>query len=770
MTKTENNEITFICEPYRIIYPRVFDFAEIPSGCFSVILVSVKEVISGSLPNDVFVNWDGTYDIKISGNMPQLYARKNYRVTCDIVEDPRYGLSFRVSDMIILSEITEDEKRRLFVEYAVGENKANLLYENLSDPYETLKNGDAKSLCKINGIGEITSRKMIDDFSSKLLDAENVIELKYKYGLTDLAINKLKEKYQYTDTILNNLRYNPYIIMEVDGIGWEKADRIALKNGYSKTGKYRVKAYINYYLVDQANSNGHSWVYLKELVEAIKTIIPELENKDLVEMLKDWTGRGAGSFGDMFLYYDENSKRIGLSYYRRVEENIADEIKRILFSKSFSYNDKELDDIISKVQLKNKWEFTNEQKDAIYSCLKNNITIITGKAGVGKTSIMEPVVKLLRKEKKSFVQVALAGKAASNLSEVTGEDGMTIHRLLEFDGESMKFLRNKENPIDYDVIIIDEMSLIGGIIFRDLISAVKSGAKIIAIGDTTQLESIGFANILKDCIESGVVPFYQLTKIHRQASRSAIITESIKISNGENIIKNLPINEVRGELQDLKVLTYLDQSDSKINIMKEYQDFLSCGISPDDITIVVPMRSRGEISCLSLNNSVQYIVNPESKSGCGWEIKKDNVSYTLRVGDRVINTKNNYNSQDKNGKVVPIFNGNVGKIKEIKKDSYIVVDFTQQGEVVIGRSNISDIELAYAITAHKMQGSQGKYIIVGIDISAYTLLSREWVYTAITRAKKYCSLIGQISAIRRASKISRVSIKQNWLKEILKNA
>ena len=278
------------------------------------------------------------------------------------------------------------------------------------------------------------------------------------------------------------------------------------------------------------------------------------------------------------------------------------------------------------------------------------------------------------------------------------------------------------------------------------------------------------ANLLKDCIESGKIPFSRLTKIHRQASRSAIITESVKISCGEQIIQNYPINEIRGELQDLKVVTYQMMEESKKTVIKEYNELLKKRVSSDDITIVVPMRSRGDISCFSLNNEIQEIVNPKSDDKKEWSVLKDNLRYTIRINDKVINTKNDYNTSTEDFEPSPIFNGNIGKVVDIVPKEYIVVDFIQQGRVVVPYDIIQNIELAYAVTAHKMQGSQSPYVIVAVDIGAYTLLSKEWIYTALTRARKYCCLVGQISAIRKSANISRVSVKQNWLKELLQEA
>lgn len=762
-----NQTVVFECTIINLLYPKIA-ISEFKGGDFGIISVNTTKIIEGKIPNEMNISFDvePSYRLVIKGHIPKIYFDKIYHVECECFNDEKYGLSFEVKNMNIISEITKQDEQRMYIEYALGEKKCNLLYSYLIDPYHTLLIKDFRKLCCVKGIKLSIAQKLIEKFHNKLNDAKNIVELKFKYELTDKMIDKLVEKYKSTDTILDNLRNNPYIVMEIDGIGWKKADTMALQNNYPKSGEFRVRAYVEYYLNNLANNEGHSWITLNMLVASIKEAIPEVEKEKLAFFLKKWTGRSEYGLNP-FLYYDEKTKRIGLLYYRNLEENICREIMRIKNSEPYKYNKEELDKIISHCENKNGFKFTEEQRDAIYGCFDNNFVIITGKAGVGKTSIMEPISMYIKSQNMKIAQVALAGKAASNLSEVTGEEGQTIHRLLGYDPYTGDFYYGKDSKLDLDLIILDEFSLLGGQIFYSLIQAIPQNCKVIAIGDTAQLESIGMANLLKDCIDSNVIPYYRLSKIHRQASRSAIITESIKISNGEKIIGNCPVNEVRGDLQDLKLYTYNSAEESRGAILKEYQYLLKNGNSIDDITIIVPMRTRGDISCLSLNKSIQEIIN--CKPSASWSVTKDGYTYTLKLGDRVINTKNNYDTCSVDGDMIPIYNGNIGKVVEIIPNEYIVVDFSQQGKIIIPKECVSDIELAYAITAHKMQGSQNKCIIVGLDMSAYVLMSKEWLYTAITRAKKYCILTGQISAIRKAITISRVNVKQNWLKELLIN-
>ena len=393
----------------------------------------------------------------------------------------------------------------------------------------------------------------------------------------------------------------------------------------------------------------------------------------------------------------------------------------------------------------------------------------------GKTVLLNAVSKLFRSTGMRLDQCALSGRASSKMSEVTKLPGKTIHRLLNYLPDEERFLYNADNWIPTDVIILDETSMVGGELFLQLIEAIPTGARFIMVGDHHQLEAIGLANVFKDCLSSGgYIPSSVLTKIHRQAAKSGIITESIRASNGERMLRDDFIGEeTRGELQDFKIISSLDPSFTQRNILQEYRRLLAEGIDPNDIQIIVSQRTRGMISCRALNEAVQEIVNPGVGPG---DIKvpyvDNGVRYfvTYKKSDKIIITKNNYHAkrpnQTKKKGDVQIFNGNVGYIEEINSE-YMVVKLTEQGLVQIDRADWGDVSLAYAITCHKKQGDQVPYAIVGLDTSSYAMFSKEWVYTAITRASKYCAFVTTPLSINRAVKISRVKKKQTWLKAFL---
>lgn len=778
--KDENkNKITGYCVPVKLFYPKETSFQDFVPGTFGILQIDISKVIEGNLPAGFSHNgWFSTISVK--GVLPPLEKDENYYFEIEMVKDSRspYGISFNVLTMNKKVRLTRLAEQKLFLESILTEHQIDLLYKNLIDPFEAIDDGDILYISTVKGIGEQTARKIVETYNKAKNDIGAFMVLREEFGLTDAAVTKLQEKFHSTDTIIVKLRENPYELMALDGYGFKKCDALALKGGMAKDAKFRIRAYVTHFLTEQAEMEGNSWIYLRDLLHGVVDFVPSIKKETFAEWLKEWTGR-VESEEPEFLYYDEEQKRIGLKYYRELEENIAEEIFRLLDApkKNLSRCRYTIEDAIKDCEADNGWEYTDEQKAAIRGFLTNNVEIITARAGSGKTASVGPIARFCKANGLIIAQTALSGRAASNLSEVTKIEGKTIHRLLGYSPRG-GFSHDKKNQIIEDVVIVDELSMNDNELLYRLLQAIPNGSKVIMLGDYSQLEPLSNGNFLKDCLDTNAVPCYRLTKIHRQAQKSAIITESIKVSNGQQIIGNSEISEIRGELKDLKIVTYKDGDLSRVKFLTEYRTLLQSGVSSNDIIGVVPMKLRGAMSSFALNNDVQRFVNPDPNlPKITLEADKDKY-YTIKLGDRVINRKNHYDTItreiyerygfDKDSPVEPIYNGNLGFVTDIE-DDYIVVDFKQQGEVVVPKAYWEDILLGYVVTTHSFQGSQSPYVVVGLDMSAYTLLSRELLYTQLTRSKKYCVLVGQINAIKKAISISRVSIKQTWLKELLQN-
>ena len=740
-----------------ITYPRSGQI----SGSWTIATFNLLEVLEGDFP--IELEWKNQFVAK--GKMPALNNTDTYIISAFVIEDGKYGLQLETESMYVDYDLDDVEEQRKFFSFFLTPNQIEILYSQFEDPMRLLKERDIDSLVKAKGIGPVTAQRMITKYEDCQDKGLAYVKF-YDLGLTKGAIDKLVKFYGSPEAAVAVIENNPYtLIIQVPGYGWNKADAIALAQGLTLDCPERMGAYLVHYLREQAEINGNSWVNVDDLCLAIEQVCGPTDQEKVYEVVR----RG---IRDKTLYFDNADGRIGLTEYRRLEEDLADEIIRIQNgSAAIPIGEGKAKEVLAKVEEEQGFGFTEEQNAAIWNTLNSQFSILTGLGGTGKTSAVNGIAHVLREHNYRVAQVSLSGRAASKLTEITHIPGQTIHRLLGYDPESGGFHYNKENPVPYDIIIGDEVSMWGGEITLDLLRAVPNGAKVLFIGDPKQLEAIGLASVLTDTIKSQTIPTVQLTKIQRQKADSGIITQSLKVACGEQIVSaNSTGTEYRGALRDFKLVTYIDTGLTQSKIIDEFNElYKEKGVPAKDIQVLVPMRSKGEASCRALNIAIQEIVN-----GCPQrnEVTINYVDgnfkycYTYRKNDRVIIMKNNYKTINTEGHKEPIFNGNVGYIKEIGPD-YMIINLTEQGDIILTEDNYDNLSLAYAITVHKKQGDSSPYVIGAIDSSSYALISKELLYTMITRARKYCVIVGQKRILQQAVKISRVKTKQTWLKELL---
>lgn len=740
-----------------ITYPRSGQI----SGSWTIATFNLLEVLEGDFP--IELEWKNQFVAK--GKMPALNNTDMYIISAFVIEDEKYGLQLETESMYVDYNLDDVEEQRKFFSFFLTPNQIEILYSQFEDPVRLLKERDIDSLIKAKGIGPVTAQRMITKYEDCQDKGLAYVKF-YDLGLTKGAIDKLVKFYGSPEAAVAVIENNPYtLIIQVPGYGWNKADAIALAQGLTLDCPERMGAYLVHYLREQAEINGNSWVNVDDLCLAIEQVCGPTDQEKVYEVVR----RG---IRDKALYFDNADGRIGLTEYRRLEENLADEIVRIQNgSAAIPIDERKAKEVLAKVEEEQGFGFTEEQNAAIWNTLNSQFSILTGLGGTGKTSAVNGIAHVLREHNYRVAQVSLSGRAASKLTEITHIPGQTIHRLLGYDPESGGFHYNKENPVPYDIIIGDEVSMWGGEITLDLLRAVPNGAKVLFIGDPKQLEAIGLASVLTDTIKSQTIPTVQLTKIQRQKADSGIITQSLKVACGEQIVSaNSTGTEYRGALRDFKLVTYIDAGLTQSKIIDEFNElYKEKGVPAKDIQVLVPMRSKGEASCRALNIAIQEIVNgcpQRNEVTINYADGNFKYCYTYRKNDRVIIMKNNYKTINTEGHKEPIFNGNVGYIKEIGPD-YMIINLTEQGDIILTEDNYDNLSLAYAITVHKKQGDSSPYVIGAIDSSSYALISKELLYTMITRARKYCVIVGQKRILQQAVKISRVKTKQTWLKELL---
>ena len=655
---------------------------------WGIIVCSIDEVLKGEYTGD-------RDRMVFKGNMPEPTLGATYIIVADYVEDPKWGEQYNIKS--IYSDVSFDKNdksgKQKFLLNLFTPSQVQAMYEVYDDPFSILDAEDVEKLVQIKGCGIKTADLWIRKFKKNINIARIFVELE-DYGLTNNMIQRLMNRYSSPDLVIEKVKTNPYVLVnEVDGIGWKRADEIALAGNIKPDSPMRISAYIIYYL-NMCGENGNSWITPDELLGAIlDNLGEEIPDENITMAIRELGNK---------LWWNEEKDKIGLSKYYKIEYRVAEELIRIRDAESDIHCDN-WKERIEHLERNQGWNFTEEQMNGIETVLNNNVTVIHGLAGTGKTSVVSGVLEALNNY--SSVMCALSGRAASRMSEITGKTGYTIHRLLGYpkgDSEYQGFEYNQDCKLPYNLYILDEISMVDSRIFYYLLRAIPDGAKLICLGDSGQLEAIGCGNVAYDMIHSPEIPTIELTKIHRQAAKSAIITQSIAVRNSKQIVeKDWVGTETRGELQDLELHCYSDGSNTFYEIMENFSrlkaqkdfDIMDC-------QIIVPIKTKGDACTYKINNTIQELYNPASKNKKEITRLSNNNPFILREGDKVINTINNYRLQ------TPIYNGNIGTIKSIGyneelESRVITIDFMGIGNVDVPEDAWNGIELGYALTAHK---------------------------------------------------------------------
>ncbi len=555
---------------------------------------------------------------------------------------------------------------------------------------------------------------------------------------------------------ISYIEENPFILCDERlNISFDTADIIAKHQNRSDDDRFRVRAAI-VHVLNHNKLNGHTCLPYDKLIEVTaKMLSLELVSVEtaLKEMVED---------GTLVSEYISDKEFIFTTSMHSSETYISARLSMLLRFPAMKIENAE--EKIERIEKYENISYASLQKEAIKEALTKGMLILTGGPGTGKTTTLNAIIRLLKENGQKVTLCAPTGRAAQRMSELTGEEAKTIHRLLEvsFDiDEKPQFKKNEHNMLNCDAIIVDEVSMVDCTLFESLMRALPLSCRLILVGDCDQLPSVGAGNVLSDLIGSGTVPVVKLTEIFRQSMKSLIVTNAHKIVNGENPTLNTVDNDfffIQKHSGDDVAFTIADLCTRRLKNTYSY----SC---LEDIQILSPTK-KGVLGTHELNNRIQSIINPKDSS-------KREVSvnyYTLREGDKVMQNKNNYNINwvKDNGEFGEgIFNGDIGILEEVNPSSHLVKVRFDDKVALYDQDSLSDLELSYACTVHKSQGNEFECVVMPVHNFAPQLMYRNLLYTAVTRAKKMLILVGDQNALYRMVQSNKRILRFSGLKEFL---
>ena len=596
---------------------------------------------------------------------------------------------------------------------------------------------EPERLSEVKGVSEKMAMSISQQVEEKKEMRQAMMFLQ-EYGITmNLAVKIYQE---YGPRLYSVLKENPYQLADdIPGVGFKMADEIARKAGIFTDSDFRIKCGVLYTLL-QATANGHTYLPEGELLSQTSELLkiePSFIEKHLMDMQLDKR---------LVIRELEGKRIVYASQYYYMELNVAKMLHDLNIRGRMA--EEEIRTQLLKLQKEEQIELDEKQVQAVVEAVNSGLLIITGGPGTGKTTTINTIIRFFESQEMEILLAAPTGRAAKRMTEATGYEARTIHRLLELTGVpgddrslGMHFERNEENPLDADAVIIDETSMVDIHLMQSLLKAINPGTRLILVGDVNQLPSVGPGNVLRDMIDSGSFNVVMLTKIFRQATQSDIVVNAHKINRGDQV----PLGKKSNDFLFIK----REDPNAIINAMITLvQDKLPGYVHAKtyDIQIMTPMR-KGAIGVERLNTILQEYLNPPGDG----KAEKETAGVTYRVGDKVMQIKNNYNIEwevrNKYGipmdKGTGVYNGDMGIVREINAFAELVtVEFDEGRMVDYSFKQLEELELAYAITIHKSQGSEYPAVVIPVFSGPRMLMTRNLIYTAVTRAKSCVCLVG----------------------------
>lgn len=719
----------------------------------------MSEKVTGYIDHVIFRNEENGYTvlvIKISGSeeeltcvgtFPDITQGMTIEAEGQFSQHHMYGKQFQIQSYVEkMPEDTLAMERYLGsgAIKGIGAALAARIVKYFGDDTLRIVEEEPERLAEVKGISEKKAREIAVQVTEKA-DMRKAMMFLQKYGISLNLGAKIYQK--YGQSVYSVLQENPYRLADdITGVGFKIADTIASRIGIHADSDYRIRSGMLYTLL-QASADGHVYLPKEELftraMQLLQVDVSYME-KHLMDMAIDRKLVLKERNGDVLVYP---------SQYYRIELNTA----RMLNELNIHYPQDEsmLERRIAQIEKETGTALEELQKKAVKEAAENGLFVLTGGPGTGKTTTINAIIRFFEGEGATLRLAAPTGRAAKRMTEATGYEAQTIHRLLELNGlpdddresQGIHFDRNAENPLDTDVIIIDEMSMVDIFLIHSLLLAVTAGTRIILVGDENQLPSVGPGNVLRDIIRSRVFPVVELTKIFRQASHSDIVVNAHKIHNGEPISldnKSRDFFFLKRDNADIIIRVVIALIQEKL---PSYVD-----AKPFDIQVLTPMR-KGLLGVERLNQVLQYYLNPPDEK----KKEKELGERLFREGDKVMQIKNNYQMEwEVRGKYgipveegIGVFNGDMGILKSINEFAETAeVEFEDGRYAEYSFKQLEELELAYAITIHKSQGSEYPAVILPILSGPRMLMNRNLLYTAVTRARKCVTVVGSEETFR----------------------
>ena len=662
--------------------------------------------------------------------------------------DPQHGQQFR-AEVLKTSHPETAEGMAKYLDSGMVKGIGPKLAQRLVDKFGTAVfeaiEKTPQQLLQVEGIGKVRLRKITAAWAEQRAVREIMVFL-HSHGVGTTRAFRIYKT--YGDEAIQKVQDDPYrLARDIRGIGFKTADKIAASLGIGRDSDLRARAGVEFVLQELTDA-GHCAFPREGLVERAAAML-EIEPPIIEAAVAHGVSEGRLVQGED----REGGPLVYLAGLDQAERKLAENLIGLSRGRH-PLPQIDVEKAIGWVEGKVGFELAAAQREAIRLAVRSKVMVITGGPGVGKTTCINSIVQILRAKGLKITLCAPTGRAAKRLSETTGMEATTIHRLLEFDPKAGGFKRNRDNPLEGDVFVIDETSMLDLVLAHQTIRAIPERAGLIMVGDVDQLPPVGPGSVLRDVIESQAVPVCRLTEVFRQAAESAIITGAHRVNRGLMPMFPVKADKEGGDLSDFYFVEAREPEVGLDAILRLVRENIPrrFGLHPlDDIQVLSPMQ-RGSLGARNLNLALQAALNPAGPS-------VERFGWTFRVGDKVMQTSNDYQKD--------VFNGDIGRITDIDEEEQELVVTFDGREVIYDLKELDELTLSYATTVHKSQGSEYPAVVIPVHTQHFPMLQRNLLYTAMTRGKKLVVLVGTKKAIALAVKRFEVDKRVTTLRERL---